>query len=83
MWVSKAKNISAIVVGKEGPAQESQIREPIIDRFIFDFLKIKSEFRIIKLLDVDVGIKSKKYSCNGGGQGGLCTEYPEKSANYR
>ena len=70
MWVSKAKHLVAMVVGKEGPAQKSQIREPIIARFIIDFLKIKSKFRIIKLLDVDVGIKSKNYSCNGGGQGG-------------
>ena len=62
MWVSKAKKIAVMAVGKRGPAQESQIREPIIDRFIFDFLKIKSEFRIIKLLDVDVDIKSKKYT---------------------
>ena len=44
MWVSKAKHLVAMVVGKEGPAQKSQIREPIIvSRFIIDFLKIKSE----------------------------------------
>ena len=72
-----------MVVGKKGPASESQIREPIIVRYIIDFLKIKSEFRIKNLLHVDVGIKSKKYSCNGGGQEGPCTEYPKKSANYR
>lgn len=41
MSVSKAKNLSAMVVGKECPAQKSQIREPIIDRFIFDFLENK------------------------------------------
>ena len=72
-----------MAVGKEGPAQESHIREPIIDRFIFDFLKIKSEFRIIKLLDVDVGIKSKKYICNCGWQRGPCTRVPDKRANQR
>ena len=38
MSVSKAKHLSAMVVGKECP---SQIREPIIDRFIFDFLENK------------------------------------------
>ena len=34
MWVSKAKHLVAMVVGKEGPAQKSQIREPIVVRFI-------------------------------------------------
>jgi hypothetical protein len=36
----KQKNLAAIVVDKEGSAQEFQIREPIMDGFIFDFLKI-------------------------------------------
>ena len=31
MWVSKAKNIAAMVVGKGGPAQSTQRRVPIID----------------------------------------------------
>ena len=31
MWVSKAKHLAAMVAGKKGSAQESQIKEPIID----------------------------------------------------